>query len=364
MLTFVQIADLHLDTPFFGCSLGERAERRSEILNAFASAVCYCIEKKIDLLLICGDLFDNEFARHETVSYVADCLSRIPDTRVFITPGNHDPYNDASPYRYCSFPDNVHIFTKEALESVELPQLGCAVYGFAYRTAGMREDPVRGIFPRDPGRINILMGHGDVDVRHSQYYNISSYDLGSSGLDYVALGHIHKPSGLQYCGRTPYAYSGCLVGRDFSESGKRGMIAGEVEKGNVSIKYIPVTYATYEEIPINIEGKTRSDIINEAAELCRDISEKARVRIILEGEKEDRFFVMSESSFAESIPKFAYFKVLDRTTEKLYIKELLNEYSLRGLFANQLRPYLESREESIREKGMLALRLGLEALKK
>lgn len=364
MPTFVQIADLHLDTPFSGCGVTERTDRRKELREAFAFAVRYCREHKTELLLICGDLFDGECTSHDTVEYVANCLSQIPETKVFITPGNHDPYNDASPYRYCSFSGNVHIFTSETLEVVELPTLGCAVYGFGYRTSKLREDPICGITPRNLGRINILMGHGDVDVHNSPYYNIQSCHLEKSNLDYVALGHIHKPSGLIYCQKTPYAYSGCLAGRDFSESGMRGMIAGTIEKGKAEIRYIPVTDAVYEEITIDVTGMEYSDIISEASKRCGSISKNARVRIVLEGERSDSLFIYDERMFEGHIPEFRLFKVLDRTAEKLYISELMQEYSLRGLYAKQLKPYLESQDKDVRERAMFALRLGLEALKK
>lgn len=363
MIKFVHIADLHLDSPFSGCSMQERSERRNELKNALLSVVSYCLDSKTDLLLICGDLFDGDFAGRTTAVFVADCLSKIPRTRVFITPGNHDPYCASSPYKYCNFPDNVHIFTGESLESVEIPELGCAVYGFGYTSQRMSENPVLGIHPHNTSRINILMAHGDIDDVSSPYYNISSADIGNSGLDYVALGHIHKPSGLMHYGRTACAYSGCLVGRDFGECGTRGMIVGEIDVNGTKISYIPVSSTSYEEITVDITGKDLSTIISETAEKCRDFSDKTRVRIVLCGER-DNPIPLSEALLREYLPLLAGTEILDKTTEKLNYTELMKEYSLRGAFARNLRPYLESSDGSVREKGILALKYGLEALKK
>ena len=103
--------------------------------------------------------------------------------------------------------------------------------------------------------------------------------------------------------------------------------------------------------------------ISETAEKCRDFSDKTRVRIVLCGER-DNPIPLSEALLREYLPLLAGTEILDKTTEKLNYTELMKEYSLRGAFARNLRPYLESSDGSVREKGILALKYGLEALKK
>ena len=51
---------------------------------------------------------------------------------VFIAPGNHDPYVRTSPYMESDWPDNVHIFSTEDLQKVEVDRLGCVVHGAAF----------------------------------------------------------------------------------------------------------------------------------------------------------------------------------------------------------------------------------------
>ncbi len=362
MIRFVHIADLHLDSPFTGCSLEERRERRNELKNALAAVTSYCNEHSIELLLISGDLFDGDFAGKQTAAFTAECFSRIPNTHVFIAPGNHDHYGHSSPYKYCTFPPNVHIFTEEKLQSVEIPSLGCAVYGYGFNSAKMSERPLSGIHPFDTDRINILVAHGDLDVP-SVYYTIKGEDLERSGLDYAALGHIHKPSGLMYFGKTACAYSGCLVGRDFGECGKRGMIVGEITKAGTEIKYVPVTHRSYEEITVDVTGKELSEIMTEIKEKCRNFTEMTSVRIILVGERNE-FGSVPKKCVEDALSHVDSIRLSDQSTEMLRYDELLTEYSLRGAFARSLRPYMESDNERIREKGKRALRYGLEALRK
>lgn len=363
MIKIVHIADLHLDSPFSGCSLTERNARRLELKKALSAVCDYCLENNTDILLVAGDLFDGEFVRRETIAYVAECFARIPETRVFISPGNHDPYNSASPYKYCRFPDNVHIFTDETLETVEIPCLGTAVYGYGFTTGKMNGTPVSGIHPFDTSRINILIGHADLDDPTSPYYNIKISDIASSGLDYVALGHIHKQSGIMYFGETACAYSGCLVGRGFDECGERGMIAGEIAKGSVSLEYIPITEAGYDEIHIDVTGKEIADITKEVTENLSRVPLQFRVRVVLSGErlKEESISAMLESELpARSKP----IEIMDNTRESIKYGEILKEYSLRGAYARTLLPYIQSEDKETSEKAVLALRYGLEALKK
>lgn len=363
MIKIVHIADLHLDSPFSGCTLSERNERREELKKALSDVCSYCRENSTDILLVAGDLFDGEFVRRKTIEYVAGCFASIPETRVFISPGNHDPYNSVSPYKYCRFPDNVHIFTDETLETVEISELGTAVYGYGFTTGKISSTPVSGIHPFDTSRINILVGHADLDDPTSPYYNIKISDIASSGLDYVALGHIHKQSGILNFGETVCAYSGCLVGRGFDECGERGMIAGEIAKGSVLLEYIPVTSSGYDEIEIDVTGKEISDIIKEVTEELSRVPLQFRVRVVLSGERlrdENIIDILGNALPARSKPV----EIKDNTRESIKYSELLKEYSLRGAYARTMLPYIQSEDKETAEKAELALRYGLEALQK
>ena len=361
MISTVHIADLHLDSPFSGCSSAERTQRRNELRNALGTVCVYCLEKKVQLLLISGDLFDGDFVRRETVKFAADCFASIPETRVFIAPGNHDPYNSVSPYRYCSFPDNVHIFDEESPKCVEIPELSVNVYGYAFTSAKMSSDPVAGLCPRDTSRINILVGHGDLDFPSSPYYNVKISDLSASGFNYAALGHVHKPSGLMKFGRTSCAYSGCLIGRDFGECGKHGMAVLEISGEETKLKYIPVSDATYEEITVDVTDMTLSDIIEKVRRERSVMPEKSRIRVCLEGENPQIDVIYSGllTAFDSELEE-----IKNNAGNGINLEDISAEFSLRGEFARKLRPYLESDDPMTVRKATLALKYGLDALKK
>ena len=64
--------------------------------------------------------------------------------------------------------------------------------------------------------------HGDTLNPNSPYNAVTKEQIASSGLRYLALGHIHQSSGLLRAGHTAYAWPGCAMGRGFDELGEKG----------------------------------------------------------------------------------------------------------------------------------------------
>ncbi len=245
MLTIIHGADFHLDAPFAALPADKARERRGEqreLLNRLADLV---EARRADLVLLSGDLLDGGETYQETVQALARCLGALP-CPVFIAPGNHDYYDARSVYAGTAWPDNVHIFSTVAVESVELPGLSCVVHGAAFTTPQADRSPLLGFSaPRD-GNIHLMVLHGDVENR-SRYGPITLEDIAASNLTYLALGHVHACSGLQRAGDTCWAYPGCPEGRGFDETGDKGVLAVTVDDGGaVSAEFVPLAKRRYE----------------------------------------------------------------------------------------------------------------------
>ena len=93
-MRFVHIADMHFDAPFTSLNSKEHLgdKRRLEQRSAFKRVIDYIKENKIEYLLIAGDLYEHEYVRKSTIDYIARLFREIPQTKIFISPGNHDPY--------------------------------------------------------------------------------------------------------------------------------------------------------------------------------------------------------------------------------------------------------------------------------
>ena len=93
-MKFIHLADMHFDTPFTNLSLkGDFGRiRRMDQREVFKKIIDYTKENKIEYLFIAGDLYEHNYIRKSTIEYINELFKQIPETKIFITPGNHDPY--------------------------------------------------------------------------------------------------------------------------------------------------------------------------------------------------------------------------------------------------------------------------------
>lgn len=289
-------ADFHLDSPFSLKSPREAERRRTELRSDLSSVMVYIRMQKVQICLLSGDLFDGESVTPETRALLERELSSCPDCRFFIAPGNHDPLTALSPYRQMQLPENVHVFGARK-ECVRLDDLGVDVYGFAFDGRNGMENPLKGYPARDPARINLLCCHGDLEGS-SAYGPFTRADLASSGFDYVALGHIHKGTGLQ-CerganGPVYWAYPGCLEGRGFDETGEKGVLYGTVEKGKADLQFVRMSKRRYEIAPCDVTGCGRLEALERIHALSRTYAADTTLRVILTGEVQDGLLLLPE----------------------------------------------------------------------
>ena len=206
MLRVIHAADLHLDSPFASLPPAQAVRRRKQQRRILQEITTLC--GSADLVLLAGDVFDDRNVRPETVELMQTLFAqwKIP---VFIAPGNHDPYTDTSLWSRVPWPENVHIFTG-AMDAVELPHLRCRVWGAAFREREAAE-LLRPIPKSHDGFLEIGVFHGD-PVYNSPYHPISAETIRDCGLDYLALGHIHKGQLPKQLGRTYYGWPGVTMG--------------------------------------------------------------------------------------------------------------------------------------------------------
>ena len=210
-LKILHIADMHMDSAFQGLGLGKAVVRRGEQRQLLSRMAELCERERVDLVLMSGDLLDSDSSYFETGEELAASLASIK-APVFSAPGNHDYYSPRSPYARLKLPENVHIFTKNTIEQMELKRLGVRVYGAAFTDKSSPALLTGFAAPREEGIFNLLCVHGEVGATQSKYNPITVEELASSGIHYAALGHVHKASGLQKAGDTWYSWPGCPEG--------------------------------------------------------------------------------------------------------------------------------------------------------
>ena len=348
MIKLLHAADLHLDSRFAGLSPERAAERRAEQRSLLYRLVQECNDRACDLLLLAGDIFDGAHVYRDTVEALIDALSscRAP---VFIAPGNHDWLSPGSPYRTERWPENVHIFRSQTVESVTLEPLGCRVYGAGFcqeLCAGLLE----GFSAPDDGLFHLMVLHGDA-TGGADYNPVTKAQIEASNLDYLALGHIHRRGELQV-GKTLCAWPGCMMGRGFDECGEKGVLEVTVDGAGCRTEFVPLGARRYEILEVPAGDNPLGSV--EAA-LPADTGSDT-YRIVLTGECDAPDLAALRAALHD---RFYALELVDRTQPPLALWAAAGEDSLKGQFLARLKERCDAADESERQTVLLAARYAL-----
>ena len=358
-IKILHAADLHLDSAFEGLPAGKAALRRSEQRELLTRLARLAQTEQVQLVLLAGDLLDSENSYYETGEELSRCLTGI-GVPVFIAPGNHDYYSSRSPWARLKLPGNVHLFTEHAIRGMELPAMGIRVYGAAFNEK--HSGPIlRGFTAeRKEGFKNLLVLHGEVDAREDSLYNpITEAELAASGMDYVALGHIHKAGGLRRAGTVWYSWPGCPEGRGFDETGEKTVsIVTLTDDGECSLETRSIAMRRYETLTVDVTG---ADALLAIHTLLPDESVRDVYRITLTGEVDE---APDMNRLRQNLGElFFELQLRDETRTHQSLWEKAGDDTLRGLFLKKLkRQYDEAPDDSSRREIEQAARWGLAAL--
>ena len=359
-MKFVHIADMHFDCPFTTLSdVGNLGEvRRLEQRNVFKKVIEYIKENNIPFLFISGDLYEDKYVKQTTIEYMNNCFKQIPNTRIFISPGNHDPFTKNSYYNNFDWNENVKIFNSE-IEKIELDNIN--IYGFGFDDFYCTDCGIEKLELNEKEKINILVIHGTLNgasIEEKQYNSILEKSLIEKGFDYVALGHIHKTN---YTGgeNKKIIYPGSTISHGFDELGNHGMIVGDIEKDKLNLEFVTLDDRHFKEIEIDCTNiYTIEELIEEINNL--EIINNDLYKIILVGNRnfEINIYDIYKYEINEKI-----IKIKDNTKIKLDIEKISNENTLVGLFVKELNAKIKDceneEERKILEK---AIEIGVEAL--
>ena len=227
-------------------------------------------------------MYEEKDVRKSTIEFINNEFSKIPNTKVFIVPGNHDPYIKGSFYENFNFCENVYVF-KEPIEVYEDKDI--RIYGVGFTDFYMNENPLRDIKVVKDLKPTILISHCDIngvqDKNGFSYNPILLSKLKELDFDYAALGHIHN---IEFNPNEKITYSGSTISLGFDELGYHGVIVGEFLNGKLSTEFLQIDDRIFTEYELNVENHTSNE---EIIEKINDLNfkEKELVKIILVGYK-------------------------------------------------------------------------------
>ena len=258
-MRFIHIADMHFDAPFTILSKQEELGdlRRLEQRKIFEKIIDYIKQENINYLFISGDLYEHQYIRENTIEYINNLFKSIQNTKIFISPGNHDPILKNSYYNNFNWNNNVYIFNQE-IKKYEFDDVD--IYGYGFNDFYCNDSKIEEIEIKNKEKLNILITHGDLNaskIGEMQYNPLTENKLKQIGFDYIALGHIHKKSINENI-----IYPGSVISFGFDELGEHGMLDVYLEKNDLKINFVKLDENEFIEKEIEIsEINTEEELI-------------------------------------------------------------------------------------------------------
>lgn len=357
-MKFVHIADMHFDIPFTSLSARENLgdKRRLEQRNAFKKIIEYIKQNNIEYFFISGDLYEHDYVRKSTIDYIISLFREIPNTKIFISPGNHDPYIKGSYYDTYNFGENVYIFHSSKLEKYEDENVN--IYGMAFTEFYMNESCFDNIVIPISNKPNILVAHCDLngskDEEGFSYNTVLESKLNLLGFDYGALGHIHK-NNLKNKNRIYYPGSPISLG--FDELGEHGMIVGELTKDKFYMNFVRLDDRKFEEFELDVgEFSSKEDLLEKLMSL--ELDKSNIYKIVLVGK---RNFEINPRELLKILSSDNILKIKDNTKLNYDLEELASQNNLRGIFIREVINKYNS-GECTEAEFQKAIEIGLEAM--
>jgi exonuclease SbcD len=292
-MRFLHTADWHIGKPLRGHS------RMEEYAAALTDVARIAIEGRVDAVLLAGDVFDSPAPPVEAERLVYDFLARLLPERIacVVIAGNHDHPRKLAALSQLLEGLRIHVRgevrppaqggvvtvgsrggSQEARIAV-LPFVperkvvdACQLMGPEhtwYEEYAHRVEQILGFLTRgfSPATVNLVLGHllisgarvgtGERPLHLGEIYGVNPQQI-PTGIQYVALGHLHRPQEVLAPSRTFYA--GSLIELDFGER--------EQDKRVVIVEAHPGRAARIESVPLRA-GRRLRDVCGTLEELQR-----------------------------------------------------------------------------------------------
>ena len=401
MVKLIHTADLHLDSAFRSRFTKEEAEnRRQKQLMAWKELLSFAVEKKVQGILIAGDLFDSPVVSHGTMDFFLSTMAEHPEISFFYLRGNHDTENT-----FCyqeNLPKNLFLFSEKGKKYRLNDRLLLAgmEYGTKDISFGENEGATQGAGQAAEQGVGQENAHGaealskseSESEEESKFLKLKEEDCnilllhgalyqgtpkgdsfqGEEGiflknleklpLSYIALGHIHKGGEGRLNNGALWAYPGCLQGRGFDEEGERGFLYLKVEeeKKEIHKEFIPIKQGEFRILEIELledEGTLaclkKIEVEMEKAGIAKEDS----LRIILKGKKgleQERNLRYLQLQLQDSV---FFLEIRDECELSWNREEAMKEKSLKGEFLRVLAAADNLSKEEQEE--IIALGMGL-----
>lgn len=226
---------------------------------AWRSATDLAIERRVDAVVMAGDVVESENARFEAFGHLrrgveALVAAGIP---VFAVAGNHDV--EALPRLQKLIPHGFRLIGAggrwESVELIRRDRRRLRLLGWSFPAPRVTTSPLESLPPAiedDLPTIGVL--HCDVDGQRSPYAPVWADELERSHPHAWLLGHVHRP-GLGRKSARPIGYLGSIIGLHPGETGAHGpWLVRVAADGAMSVEQVPLAPLRWEEAAVAVDA--------------------------------------------------------------------------------------------------------------
>jgi DNA repair exonuclease SbcCD nuclease subunit len=385
MPRLLHMADVHLGARHDDLGPAAAAQRERQF-DAFKRAIDLALSEKVDLVLICGDLFDSNSQPRRSVERAAGELGRLVQRHIpaVIIPGTHDCYDAASIYRVFNLSvmagaaegSNLVTVLTDSHGSVDFPQIPATVRAKIFPAKRAGESPLPAISIPSSGPIDgarnwqIGMVHGSMAVPgrfDGDDVSFTEQEVAQSNLDYLALGHWHSFRQGK-AGRTVWAYSGApeAVAVDQDGAGQVLIVTLDDHDGQraVSVEPRPVGRTVFQKLDVD------AATLDSQAALEGQLKAQANPDLVLDvrvlGVRSNSLDLNADELERQLTPSFLRLRVRDSSIAALSEDPIAPADTILGAFTRDLRTRIAEQEQMGDADGAAesreALRIGLALL--
>jgi len=349
-MQIIHAADIHLGSKLDSKFTKEITEQRKvEVRGTFNRMVEYARNQNIKIILLSGDVFDSDKPYKKDKDFFYSVVKNNPEIDFVYLRGNHD----ISAPSVEETPENLKMFSSEwqtyTYDDVVIWGLEISAENALSMYSSLAPSAKK---------VNIVMIHGTLDDSIGKD-KICLKKLKNKNIDYLALGHIHKPESGKLDEHGIYVYPGCLEGRGFDEAGEHGFELLDISDGKISHKFVPFAERTIEEHNVDISETSDCYEVYRLIRQKISFNPKNIYRIKLVGEI-DFDTETIESELQHYLAGGCYFvNIKNGTKHKINIESFEKDLSLRGEFVRTVNAKTDLTEDEkfrIITYGLKALR--------
>ncbi len=321
-MKFIHAADIHLGSKIEAKLPPEKTEeRKAEVRAAFKNMVEKGRSAGVKVIVLAGDVFDSDRPLKKDKEFFYSVVRNNPDVDFLYLRGNHDTLES-----YDEQLDNLKIFSTDWTSYAYGDVVFCGIESAAENYSSMYST-----LTLAPEKTNIVILHGQKSETVGKD-KINILKLKNKNVDYLALGHIHSASFGKIDDRGIYAYSGCLEGRGFDETGSKGFIVVDIENGKVKAEFVENSVRKTDEFVVDVSAAAD---VYEAYKIVKNsikANKKDLIRVVLRGEISFDGDGLKEELERLLADEYYFVSVKDDTLRKFDLEKIAGDVSLKGEF--------------------------------